>query len=186
LFYSPQHSWGFKPSIKANIPHDDVSLSGAHADWKDILAVYAVKTATDPAGGWDVATMDESKKALLQSVFWDMNTITYQTAGVTETKVTITDDGAGHPVGTEKSITKTVLYITVTDKTAAEAAEQYGFTDAQKTRFAELLSDEYADLWVSVLHGIRDGNADVVAAAVSRSSVNHPSRTARSTAPQPT
>jgi hypothetical protein len=139
--------------IKANNPHDAVSLSGSRADWEDILAVYAVKTAADPGNGQDVAAMDEGKKALLQSVFWDMNAITYRTGRVTETKTTVTDDGAGHLVETEETVIKTVLYISVSGKTAAEMAEQYRFNDEQKARLAELLSDEYAELWAAVLYG---------------------------------
>lgn len=147
--------------------HDEVSMSGTRAAWKEILAVYAVKVNTDPENAQDVATMDESKKALLASVFWDMNTITYRTETIEVTEVTVEGDGEDF-ITTETTVSKTILYIAVTHKTAYEMAEQYGFSAKQKAQLAELLSDEYADLWSAVLYGIHNGSEDIVAVAVSQ------------------
>lgn len=36
-------------------------MSGSRAVWKEVLAVYAVKTNTDQDNPQEVATMDESK-----------------------------------------------------------------------------------------------------------------------------
>jgi hypothetical protein len=154
--------------IRNSNAHDEVVMTGSRALWKDMLAVYAVKTSADPFGGQDVAAMDAGKKAILQSIFWDMNLITHSTAEVTGVTVTVTDDGAGNLVETEETGTKTVLYINISGKTAAEMAEQYHFTDAQKAQLAELLNGDYDSLWTAVLYGIHNGSADIVAVAISQ------------------
>jgi cell wall-associated NlpC family hydrolase len=153
--------------IRNTNAHDDVQMSGTRAEWKEILAVYAVKVNTDPDNPADVATMDEGKKELLKSVFGDMNILTHHTETKEVTEVTVEGDGEDF-TSTETTVTKTILYITVTHKTAAEMAEQYGFTAEQKTQLAELLSDQYADLWSAVLYGIHNGSGDIVAVAVSQ------------------
>jgi hypothetical protein len=67
-----------------------------------------------------------------------------------------------------KTVTKTILYITVAHKTDGEMAAQYGFSQKQKDQLAELLSDQYADLWRAVLYGIHNGSGDIVAVAISQ------------------
>jgi cell wall-associated NlpC family hydrolase len=142
-------------------------MSGTRAEWKEILAVYAIKLNTDPDNPADVATMDEGKKELVRSVFWDMNILSHHTETKEVTEVTVEGDGEDF-TSTETIVTKTILYITVSHKTAAEMAEQYGFSEQQKAQLAELLSDEYADLWSAVLYGIHNGSGDIVAVAVSQ------------------
>ena len=45
--------------IKAAHSYDVLEMSGSRAVWKEVLAVYAVKTTTDPDAAQEVATMDE-------------------------------------------------------------------------------------------------------------------------------
>jgi hypothetical protein len=154
--------------IRNSNTHDEVSMSGTRAEWKAVLAVYAVKINSDPDNPADVATMDESKKALLSSVFWDMNILTSRTETREVTEVTVEGDGNEDFTSTETTVTKTILYITVTHKTADEMAAQYGFSEQQKAQLAELLSEEYASLWSAVLYGIHSGSEDIVAVAISQ------------------
>ncbi len=72
----------------ANISYDDLEMSGSRAVWQEVIAVYAVKTNTDPANAQEVATMDEGKKAILTDIFWQMNDISSrsETKTVTEMK----------------------------------------------------------------------------------------------------
>lgn len=65
--------------IRDSNPHDELVISGAQADWKEVLAVYAVRTCTDPDAPLDVVSMDESHKTILREIFWDINAITWQT-----------------------------------------------------------------------------------------------------------
>lgn len=59
--------------IKSSNTHDVVEISGLNPTWKDVMAVYAAKTSFDPDNSQEVASMDESIKELLKTVFWDMN-----------------------------------------------------------------------------------------------------------------
>lgn len=148
--------------IKASNHYDILEISGSRVAWKEVLAVYAVKTTSDSADPQEVATIDSGKKELLNSIFWEMNEISYRTQAKTEVQITESDDGHGNIVETEIQVTRTYLYITVTHKTTDEMAEQYGFTVEQKAQLAELLSDKYADLWSSVIYGIHEGSEEIV------------------------
>lgn len=137
--------------IEAGTAHDRLAFSGTRAPWPEVLAVYAVKTTSDPLEGQEVVTMDDGKKELLKQVFWDMNTLSSFTSTV---------PGEGDGEGT------TTLYITVTAKTAEEMADIYGFNATQRQQLMELLSDEYRELWNVILYGT--GSSDIVAVALSQ------------------
>ena len=66
---------------------------------------------------------------------------------------------------TYTSVTKTYLYITISHKTPSEMATTYGFTSQQNEILTELLSDEFADLWSSVLYGISGGSKKIISVA---------------------
>ena len=155
-------------TTKANLSHDVLEMSGSRAVWPEVLAVYAVKTTTDPDNPQEVATIDDSKKAILTDIFWEMNQISSRTETRTETVITETDDGHGNIVETESTVTQTYLYITVSHKTAEEMAEQYGFDKAQKEQLAELLAEENRSLWSAVLYGIYTEDGAIVSVALSQ------------------
>ena len=52
-------------------------MSGARAAWKEVLAVYTVRTVSDPDNPMEVATMDDAKATILRAVFADMNSISH-------------------------------------------------------------------------------------------------------------
>jgi hypothetical protein len=62
-------------TIKFNISYDVLEMSGSRAVWPEVLFVYVVKTTTDPDNAMDVATVDDSRKAILKDIFWQMNEI---------------------------------------------------------------------------------------------------------------
>ena len=154
--------------IKSDTAYDVLEMSGSRAVWKEVLAVYSVKTTTDPDNPQEVATMDDNKKQLLTDIFWEMNEISSRTESKTETVVTETDDGHGNIVQTETTQTRTYLYITVSHKTAEEMADQYGFDDEQRQMLSELLADENNSLWSQVLYGISAGDGEIVTVALSQ------------------
>lgn len=147
--------------IQASHTYDSLEITGSQAAWKEVLAVYAVKTTTDPQGQ-DVASMDEEKRRFLAEVFWEMN----QVSASVETRTETTQNEDGEAVKTEI----TVLVISVSHKTAQEMADQLGFDDSQKEQLQELLSPEYDDLWNELLYGVTlgSGNGDLVAVAQSQ------------------
>lgn len=155
-------------TIKSNIAYDVLEMSGSRAVWSEVLSVYAVKTTTDPDNAQDVATMDDSRKAILKDIFWQMNEISSRTETTTETVIEETDDGNGNIVETETTVTQTYLYITVSHKTAEEMADQFNFTEDQRVQLAELLDDENNSLWAAVLYGIGVSDDAIVAVALSQ------------------
>jgi murein DD-endopeptidase MepM/ murein hydrolase activator NlpD len=106
--------------------YSSVILDGAAtvSNWRDILAVYAVRTTTKAEGPTEVATMTESKLDLLREILWDMNQIT----------ASLESDGEG-----------AVLHITVTGKTYLEAADIYHFDQEQKALLEELIQSGILD-----------------------------------------
>ena len=153
--------------IKASHPYDALEMSGARAVWKEVLAVYAVKTTTD-ADGADVASVDEKKIRLLSEVFWEMNQITSSAEARTEMVVDTATGEDGELVDTETTVTQDVLVITVSHKTAWEMAELLHFDKNQREQLRELLSEEYDELWNELLYGIAVGSGDLVAVALSQ------------------
>ena len=143
-------------------------MSGSRAVWKEVLAVYSVKTNTDPDNPQEVATMDDSKKELLKNIFWEMNEISSRTESKTETQIIESDDGHGNIIQTETTVTRTYLYITVAHKTAEEMADKYSFNADQREQLSELLAEENNSLWSQVLYGISGGDGEIVSVALSQ------------------
>ncbi|WP_300416745.1 CHAP domain-containing protein [uncultured Oscillibacter sp.] len=154
--------------IKNGPTHDALEISGSRAVWPEVLAIYAVKTTTDPDNPQEVATMDDSKKELLKEIFWAMNEISHRSETATTTQTVETDDGTGNIVEEEAEVTTTTLYITVTHKTADEMADAYNFTADQRAQLAELLAEENRSMWSSALYGIGVGDGEIVVVALSQ------------------
>lgn len=154
--------------IKSGTAHDTLEMSGSRTVWPEVLAIYAVKTTTDPDNPQEVATMDDSKKELLKEIFWAMNEISHRSETATTTQTVETDDGAGNIIEEEVEVTETTLYITVTHKTADEMADAYNFTADQRAQLAELLAEENRSMWSSALYGIGVGDGEIVVVALSQ------------------
>ena len=154
-------------ALKSSSTYDALEMSGARAVWKEVLAVYAVKTTTD-ADGVDVASVDEKKIRRLSEVFWEMNQIAASMEARTETVVDTAAGEDGELVDTETTVTQDVLVITVSHKTAWEMADQLRFDKNQREQLRELLSEEYDGLWNELLYGIAGGSGDLVAVALSQ------------------
>ena len=154
--------------IENSAAHDRLELSGSRAVWPQVLAVYAVKTTTDPDDPQEVATMDDGKKELLKEIFWSMNEISHRMETATTTQTVESDDGKGNIIVEEVEVTATTLYITVTHKTADEMADVYNFTTDQRERLVELLAEENSGMWSAVLYGIGAGDGEIVVVALSQ------------------
>lgn len=137
--------------------YSSVIIERGPPSWREVAAVFAVKTA-GADDGVDVATMDDDRVERLRAVFWDMCAITSEVETIDHPDSDPDDD-------TDDSWTERVLHITVTAKTADEMRTTYNFTDAQNSALTDLLTGEYADLWRTVLYG---GGGDIVAIALSQ------------------
>ena len=125
--------------IMEDHPYDKLDMQeGMEAamlqNWRNVLAVYAVKVSTDEEHGLDVMTMDEEKLQLLREVFFDANKLVYELT-------TSIVDGAQ----------KTILHISLQIKDAMQMADEYGFTDQQREMLEELLKPDYDDIFLSLI-----------------------------------
>ena len=125
--------------IMEDHPYDELDMQeGMEAamlqNWRNVLAVYAVKVATDEEHGLDVMTMDEEKLQLLREIFFDANKLEYELTARTV-------DG--------KRIT--TLHISVQIKDAMQMANEYGFTAQQREMLEELLKPDYDDIFLSLI-----------------------------------
>ena len=125
--------------IMEDHPYDELDMQeGMEAamlqNWRNVLAVYAVKVSTDEEHGLDVMTMDEEKLQLLREFFFDANKLKYELT-------TRTVDG--------EQIT--TLHISAQIKDAMQMADEYGFTAQQREMLEELLKPDYDDIFLSLI-----------------------------------
>lgn len=114
--------------MKASHSYDVLEMSGSHAVWPEVLAIYAVKTTTNPLGAQEVATIDDSQKSDSQKTFLadeqdflphrDENGNRYRGKRRRPRE---------HCGNGNHTVTRTYLYVTVSHKTAEKMAAQYGF-----------------------------------------------------------
>lgn len=103
--------------------YDSIEINGQPPDWREVIAVFASKTA-GAENGVDVATLDADRVELLRTVFWDMTEI------ATEIETISDEDG-----------TATILHIMITPKTAHTMRASYHFTKYQNDALTELLDN---------------------------------------------
>ena len=130
-------------------PYDELDMQeGMEAvmlqNWRNVLAVYAVKVSTDEEHGLDVMTMDEEKLQLLREIFFDANKLEYELTARTV-------DG--------KRIT--TLHISVQIKDAMQMANEYGFTAQQREMLEELLKPDYDDIFLSLIGNYQPGGTPI-------------------------
>ena len=144
--------------IQKDNTFDDYMIETHRADWKDILIIYTAKL-TNGNDEEEVITMDENKKEILKEVFWDMNKITHK---IKEEEI---DETLKEEDSNEDEL-EDILYITVESKTLNEMMDLYNFNDKQRKQVAELLSEDYSDLWGSVIFGTSSGSPTLVQIAL--------------------
>ena len=158
-------------AIKASVDYDELELPENRPAWRDILAVYAVRTTSDPEHPQEVASMSDEKTELLRDIFWEMNTLSSRTETVEltpEEAEPVNDEAPEEPEDQEEKPVSTHLIIELTQRTPEDMAERLDFTEAQRQQLAELLSEEYATLWNGVLYGIGTGDGEIVSVALSQ------------------
>ena len=135
--------------------YDDVTIAGEMADWVDVLAIFAVKTAgSNDVDATDVVTMDADRVNRLKAVFSDMNIITSTVETIHHVDSDPDDD-------TDDSWTEKILHITITGKTVAEMETEYGFTAQQMTAVGELLAQR--DMLEELIGNLTAISADATA-----------------------
>lgn len=135
--------------IMEDHPYDELDMQESMEtamlqNWRNVLAVYAVKVSTDEEHGLDVMTMDEEKLQLLREIFFDANKLEYELT-------TRTVDGER----------VTTLHISVQTKDAMQMADEYGFTDQQREMLKELLKPDYDDIFLSLIGNYQPGGTPI-------------------------
>ena len=132
--------------IKAENPHDELDMDNAGSaamisNWRDVLAVYAVRTTTDASSPDEVATLTEEKLDILRQIFWDMNAISYWVETIS---------------GDKDESDTAILHITVTVKDHLQMADEYRFTADQRKLLEELMQPEYQELFAALTGSYQD------------------------------
>ena len=132
--------------IKAENSYDELDMDNAGsaamvANWRDVLAVYAVRTTTDNASPDEVATLTEEKLDILRQIFWDMNAISYWVETIS---------------GDKDESDTVILHITVTVKDHLQMADEYRFNAEQHKLLEELMQPEYQELFAALTGSYQD------------------------------
>ena len=132
--------------IKAENPHDELDMDNAGSaamisNWRDVLAVYAVRTTTDASSPDEVATLTEEKLDILRQIFWDMNAISYWVETIS---------------GDKDESDTVILHITVTVKDHLQMADEYRFNAEQHKLLEELMQPEYQELFMALTGSYQD------------------------------
>ena len=110
-----------------------VQIVGQAPDWREVVAVFASKTA-GAEDGVDVFTLDAERVELLRQVFWDMCEITTATQTVDVPDSDPDDD-------VDDSHTGIALTITITAKTTEQMCLEYSFSKYQNDALDILLEN---------------------------------------------
>ena len=154
--------------IKRDNPHDELVRSGSQTRWPDVLAIFAVRTTTNPDEPLDVVTMDERRQQLMRNIFWDMNSLETRIEEREFTEIIAMEQDDGTIVEETVTTTRRTLYITQKVKSVDQMATVYGFSSKQKDLLLELLSPAYNSTWQAVLYGIHSGAGDIVEIAATQ------------------
>lgn len=157
--------------IKNMNPHEELVIDSNKAEWKDILAIYAVRISNGN-NEQDVMTIDNEKKKVLREVFWDMNTITYEvktekyesdSIGTLQRPEFNLNSNYQRPVAPTESKTeeKKVLHININAQTPDSLKTKYSFSDSQNKQYAELISEKYLTLWSSAIYGVYGSSGEI-------------------------
>ncbi len=148
--------------IQKDNPYKEYDINSNRADWKDILAVYAVKV-NNGDNSTELVTLDENKINTLKEIFWEMNEVNFTKDENRYTKKIL------HFSYTETvEIVEVTLHININGKNAYEMADKYNFNEEQRKQLEELLKDDYSTAWASVIYGTSAGSNDIVNVAVSQ------------------
>ena len=132
--------------------YDILEMHGAKPEWKEVLAVYAVKTNLDPNDSDELITMTKKKEKKLRDVFWDMVRISSKVGTEKRMVTTSVTDESGNAIEKTEEKDVTVLTIRTTNRSANEMAVDYGFDPEQEELLKELLDSSNDPLWAGVIY----------------------------------
>lgn len=149
--------------LENTYPHNQVVIKSDKATWKDILSVYSVRVSNGDEGQ-DVISIDDDKKKILKEVFWDMNSLDYEIKTEKYESNTIGtlinndlelsgNNGFTTLPSNPNTEEETILYIYINSKSIDYMKNKYNFSSEQEKQLKEITSDEFNNLWSSVIYG---------------------------------
>ena len=130
------------------VDEDRMEIHGQAADWKEVVAVYAVMAQFEYQ---NIAQIEGEKESLMRKIFWDMTIINARVETRPEIIEEIAQDEHGNPVITEREVGREWYIITIERKTALEIADEYGFSVSEKADLIKLLDENNKELWDPLL-----------------------------------
>ena len=149
--------------LENTYPHNQVVIKSDKATWKDILSVYSVKVSNGDEGQ-DVISIDDDKKKILKEVFWDMNSLDYEIktekyesnsiGSLVNINLELSDNSGFTTLPSNPNTEEeTILYIYINSKSVDYMKNKYNFSSEQEKQLKEITSDEFNNLWSSVIYG---------------------------------
>lgn len=137
-------------NIQQSTRYDECIITSNQAEWKIILSIYIAKMSNGD-NKTEFLTFNDNQAEILKKIFWDINEITYKTT---------------EEIKDNKN--STIIYITINSKSLEQIMQKYNFNFQQKKQIAELLSDKYNSLWMSLIYGTSNSNSNMVQIALSQ------------------
>ena len=121
------------------VEYDILEMHGARPEWREVLAVYAVRINIDSNDADELITMTTKKEKMLRDIYWNMVQISSEVETEIRIVTTTVIDKDGKPK--EKKVLKevTVLTIRTMSRSAREIALDCGFAPEQEEMLKEML-----------------------------------------------
>lgn len=145
-------------TIQQENPYDEYDITGSRSEWKDILAVYVAKYSNEDYNT-EMMSLDEKKIEEIKKIFWDMNEVTFTKDIELHQELRVVGNKTQYV-----TVTRSKLHITIMGKSIDDMVNIYNFNQKQKEQLAELLKDDYINMWTSVIYG-STGSSDIVSVA---------------------
>ncbi len=131
-----------------NLPNDGGELFYPD-NLHDVLAVFYTEVLSGQSGVESLNFLSEDRKKRLEEIFWDMNSLNISVKKVEEVREE-PDEEAGEIKG--KLIQK-IVHVKVVSKSlsAWQIADQYGFTEEQRSILEDYMSDEAYQIIAEVI-----------------------------------
>ncbi|MBQ4562875.1 MAG: hypothetical protein IJA58_00175 [Lachnospiraceae bacterium] len=137
--------------IQSSHEHDILEMHGKRPEWKDVLAIYAVKTNLDSNDPEELITMTAQKERKLRDIYWDMCSVS-SNMGTEWRIVTITVVGKDGKEKEKKVLREvTVLTIRTDSATADQMAGRYFFDWEQRELLDELMDSGNDPFWAAII-----------------------------------
>lgn len=138
--------------MQESAEYDILEMDGERPEWKEVLAVYAVKTNLDLNTPDELITMTKKKERVLREVYWDMVSVSSKVETEKRAVTTSVTDESGNV--TEKTEEREVMVLTIrTDsRSTREMAVDYGFGPEQEELLKELLDSSNDLLWTRIIY----------------------------------